>query len=51
MREVCTGSLQNILCIGKALAGLFLDATLYEIACCRVDRNLTRGKYETRLLR
>ena len=41
VRKVGTGCLQDVLGVGEALASLLLDATLYEIACCRVDRNLT----------
>ena len=41
VRKVGTGCLQDVLGIGEALTSLLLDATLYEVACCRVDRNLT----------
>ena len=41
MRKVCSGCLQDVLGVGEALASLLLDAAFYEIACCRVDRNLT----------
>ena len=47
MREVCTCSLQDVLGIGKTLTSLLLDATLYKVACCWVDRNLTLCKNKT----
>lgn len=47
MRKVGTCCLQDVLGVGEALASLLLDATFYEIACCRVDRNLTRCKNKT----
>ena len=47
MGEVGASSLQNVLRVGERLASLLLDATLYEITRCRVNRNLTRCKYET----
>ena len=41
VRKIGAGCLQNVLGIGEALTSLLLDAALYEVACCRVDRNLT----------
>ena len=40
---LCRGdvALRDVLGVGEALASLLLDATLNEIACCWVDRNLT----------
>ena len=41
VRKVGTCCLQDVLGVGEALASLLLDATLNEITCCWVDRNLT----------